>query len=105
MTDSPRWCAVCNAYGDHHTDKHPSAPAVTQTYADRFPSRDPENNERRRRLFTWGISDLVLEEAFLTGRIDQLIQKREDVRSDLADAREKLASLEKEAEQWNEEKP
>lgn len=23
MTDSARWCAVCYAYGDHHTDRHP----------------------------------------------------------------------------------
>jgi hypothetical protein len=22
MADSPRWCAVCDAYGDHHTDRH-----------------------------------------------------------------------------------
>lgn len=22
-TDSPRWCATCNAYGDHHTERHP----------------------------------------------------------------------------------
>lgn len=21
--DSPRWCADCSAYGDHHTDRHP----------------------------------------------------------------------------------
>ena len=24
MTDSPRWCAVCDAYGNHHTDRHVS---------------------------------------------------------------------------------
>ena len=23
MADSPRWCAKCAEYGDHHTDKHP----------------------------------------------------------------------------------
>jgi hypothetical protein len=22
-TDSPRWCANCKAWGDHHTDRHP----------------------------------------------------------------------------------
>ena len=22
MADSPRWCATCNAYGEHHTDRH-----------------------------------------------------------------------------------
>lgn len=22
MADSPRWCATCQAYGDHHTDRH-----------------------------------------------------------------------------------
>lgn len=22
MTDSPRWCATCGAYGLHHTDHH-----------------------------------------------------------------------------------
>lgn len=22
MADSPRWCETCNAYGDHHTDRH-----------------------------------------------------------------------------------
>lgn len=20
--DSPRWCEICKAYGDHHTDRH-----------------------------------------------------------------------------------
>ncbi|MDB5597933.1 MAG: hypothetical protein JWM36_4894, partial [Hyphomicrobiales bacterium] len=20
--DSPRWCATCESYGDHHTDRH-----------------------------------------------------------------------------------
>src|SRR5688572_542103 len=23
MNDSPRWCGVCNGYGDHHSDRHP----------------------------------------------------------------------------------
>lgn len=22
--DSPRWCEVCQAWGDHHTDRHPN---------------------------------------------------------------------------------
>lgn len=22
-TDSPRWCVTCDAWGDHHTDRHP----------------------------------------------------------------------------------
>ncbi len=22
MTDSPRWCAICEKYGDHHSDRH-----------------------------------------------------------------------------------
>jgi hypothetical protein len=26
MADSPRWCAHCNAYGDHHSDRCPSRP-------------------------------------------------------------------------------
>lgn len=21
-SDSPRWCATCESYGDHHTDRH-----------------------------------------------------------------------------------
>jgi hypothetical protein len=25
MPDSPRWCAKCRAYGDHHTDRHNSS--------------------------------------------------------------------------------
>lgn len=29
MTDSARWCAVCHAYGDHHTGRHPS-PATSE---------------------------------------------------------------------------
>jgi hypothetical protein len=23
MADSARWCATCQAWGDHHTDRHP----------------------------------------------------------------------------------
>lgn len=23
MSDSPRWCAHCQSYGDHHTDRCP----------------------------------------------------------------------------------
>lgn len=26
-TDSPRWCAKCQAWGEHHTDRHPVAMA------------------------------------------------------------------------------
>lgn len=22
MPDSPRWCATCDAFGDHHTENH-----------------------------------------------------------------------------------
>lgn len=28
--DSARWCAVCNAYGDHHTDRHPADDTATE---------------------------------------------------------------------------
>lgn len=28
--DSPRWCSHCNAYGDHHTDRHVPDPQVQQ---------------------------------------------------------------------------
>jgi hypothetical protein len=27
MPDSPRWCEQCGAYGDHHTDRHPTQAA------------------------------------------------------------------------------
>ena len=39
MADSPRWCATCEAHGDHHTDRHPVEPmAVLFSY-------DPETGE------------------------------------------------------------
>lgn len=32
MADSPRWCEICKAYGDHHTDKHPAQEEVTALF-------------------------------------------------------------------------
>lgn len=29
MSDSPRWCDICIAYGDHHTDRCPDPGAPT----------------------------------------------------------------------------
>lgn len=29
MSDSPRWCEACNAFGNHHTDRHPPETAIT----------------------------------------------------------------------------
>jgi hypothetical protein len=34
MADSPRWCEVCQKYGDHHTDRHrfPNHSATPRTF-------------------------------------------------------------------------
>lgn len=38
--DSPRWCADCSAYGDHHTDRHPKVTRrewfITTPYIDAY---------------------------------------------------------------------
>lgn len=35
--DSPRWCDICEAWGDHHTDRHDEATQPhCQSCGDRF---------------------------------------------------------------------
>lgn len=30
MSDSPRWCEAYNAFGNHHTDRHPPETAIAE---------------------------------------------------------------------------
>lgn len=33
MSDSPRWCKICEKYGDHHSDQHFAFAAADETIA------------------------------------------------------------------------
>lgn len=35
MTDSPRWCETCKAYGSHHTDRHEEHTKASEWTAER----------------------------------------------------------------------
>ncbi len=59
MPDSPRWCAFCQAHGDHHTDRHPPSYRADVRRAGDAPARTADlDGQEAADLLAYHLGDL-----------------------------------------------